>query len=73
MRNSWRLSAEDGSSRLDGSPLRLGQCFTLRAVEAGTRRPLYVRARCNTTNEIGHGPPKVRLLPRSAKRHKTQF
>ncbi|KAK3922523.1 Cilia- and flagella-associated protein 161 [Frankliniella fusca] len=62
-RNAWRLCAEDGTSRLDGCPLRLGQCFTLRAVEAaqGTRCPLYVRAQCNTTNEVGCGPPRLEL------------
>ncbi|XP_052125609.1 cilia- and flagella-associated protein 161-like [Frankliniella occidentalis] len=61
VRNAWRLCAEDGTARLDGCPLRLGQCFTLRAVEAGTRCPLYIRAQCNTTNEVGCGPPRLEL------------
>jgi hypothetical protein len=59
VRNSWRLCAEDGTSRLDGCPLRLGRCFTLRAVESGTRCPLYVRAKCSTTDQVGCGPPPV--------------
>ena len=59
VRNSWRLCAEDGSTRLDGCPLRLGQGFTLRAVESGTRCPLYIRAQSNTTDQVGAGPPQV--------------